>query len=72
MTKTDSLSPTTKDITFQKMVKTYIDFVKQTARFAKRYNAVKEAVEKRKRVENTVRIIQQQLKLNTKNKLKED
>ena len=54
------------------MVKTYIDFVKQTGRFAKRYNAVKEAVEKRKRVENTVRIIQQQLKLNTKNKLKED
>ena len=51
---------------------TYLDFVKQTAKFAKRYDAVKEVQKKRERVENAVRIIQQQLKLNDKFKLKAD
>ena len=51
---------------------TYLDFVKQTAKFAKRYDAVKELQKKRERVQNAVRIIQQQLERNAKFKLKED
>ena len=51
---------------------TYLDFVQQTGKFAKRYNAMKKAEENRKRVQNVVRIIQEQLKINAKYKLKED